>query len=145
MFFRTKNLNMFREIRDDSDPFSLSNTAFVKAFRLDKGSTKDLIAEMLAANPNVREQNVSGIPFELRVLAVLHFFRHGNYQSPNGMNRFFPCLNRPCHGHSKSSRTSCTNWPESTIYSFPNLIRRNCCNENRIYDKTAYAWHNWRD
>ncbi|XP_018804600.1 PREDICTED: uncharacterized protein LOC108978665, partial [Bactrocera latifrons] len=75
-------------LRDDSNPFSLSENIFMKNFRLTREICRSLIDE-LAPHDNQK----TSLPLTVRVLAALNFFGRGSYQKC--VKRAFGVL-KPC-------------------------------------------------
>lgn len=69
-------------MRDESDPFDVSDLFFVSQYRLSKSTAKYII-DLLGDKDDANSQN-SSIPFPLRVLCTLHFYGHGSFQKPTG-------------------------------------------------------------
>ncbi|XP_031351062.1 putative nuclease HARBI1 isoform X3 [Photinus pyralis] len=77
-----------RELRDASDPFSLTEETFKGIYRLSRQLTQDL---MLNLSPFLRDnERVLGIPKHLRILTTLHFLAQGSYQKAVGQDFFCP-------------------------------------------------------
>ncbi|XP_039969635.1 putative nuclease HARBI1 [Bactrocera tryoni] len=74
-----------KSLRDDSNPFSLSENTFVQNFRLTREICRRLIDE-LAPNDNQK----TSLPLTVRVLAAVNFFGHGSYQKCVGNNVNLP-------------------------------------------------------
>ncbi|KAK4882217.1 hypothetical protein RN001_005536 [Aquatica leii] len=73
-----------RRLRDELNPFDLTNNAFRQMFRLDKNSVYQLINSLL---PHATERHIlSGIPFTTKVFATLNFISTGSYQNSVGCN-----------------------------------------------------------
>ncbi|KAL5236887.1 hypothetical protein ACI65C_004297 [Semiaphis heraclei] len=69
-----------------SDAFKLSNSAFIKNYRLSKELVKDLIEEL---SPLISLQNRSSdLDVTTKVLISLNFYATGSYQTPVGNSRF---------------------------------------------------------
>ncbi|XP_026482098.1 putative nuclease HARBI1, partial [Ctenocephalides felis] len=68
-----------RYLRDADNVWEVSDEIFIKNFRLTKNVMKDLI-ELLEPHAETHTASWS-IPFYLRVLAAIHFFGHGSYQT----------------------------------------------------------------
>ncbi|XP_052742602.1 putative nuclease HARBI1 isoform X2 [Bicyclus anynana] len=68
--------------RDESDPFDLSDTAFVDAYRLSKDLARNLCEELKPVMP----ESTKSIEFsvESKVLAALSFYATGKYQKSIG-------------------------------------------------------------
>ncbi|CAG4937181.1 unnamed protein product [Parnassius apollo] len=72
-------------IRDHSNPFDVSAEVFTKLYRLSK-RTAHFLVECLHQNLNRQRQH--GIPVHIKVLASLHFFGHGGYQTTVGQGQY---------------------------------------------------------
>lgn len=71
-----------RNLRDQSDPFSLQDDRFIELFRLDKQLARNLIN---LVSPHLNERQIqSGITNEIKVLATLRFYATGCYQRSVG-------------------------------------------------------------
>lgn len=57
---------------------------FRRMFRLSRTVADDLLKEMLANNPALKNIYSNAIPYHLKFLAVLNFFAHGSDQKPTG-------------------------------------------------------------
>ncbi|CAG4941624.1 unnamed protein product [Parnassius apollo] len=74
-----------RHIRDHSNPFDVPAEVFTKLYRLSK-RTAHFLVECLHQNLNRQRQH--GIPVHIKVLASLHFFGHGGYQTTVGQGQY---------------------------------------------------------
>ncbi|KAJ8974307.1 hypothetical protein NQ317_009547 [Molorchus minor] len=79
---RQENIAQFnierRIMRNNSDPFSLSDTHFVNIFRLNKDMVNYLIQELTPHMPVSMHPNA--VDPQLKILATLYFFANGSYQ-----------------------------------------------------------------
>lgn len=75
-----------RRQRQQLDPFSLSEKSFIKLFRLNKQSTRDLIQELQPLL--IQQTRESALSIETKVLVTLNFLGHGCYQTMVGKNVF---------------------------------------------------------
>ncbi|KAJ8928729.1 hypothetical protein NQ314_018677 [Rhamnusium bicolor] len=81
-----------RNLRDASDPFNMPDAMFTKIFRLNKFTCQQLINNL---TPHLsRSARITRVPIHLRVLATLHFFGQGNYQTGDGHGYSF-ALSQP--------------------------------------------------
>ncbi|KAJ8950118.1 hypothetical protein NQ314_007970, partial [Rhamnusium bicolor] len=81
-----------RNLRDASDPFNMPDAMFTKIFRLNKFTCQQLINNL---TPHLsRSARITRVPIHLRVLATLHFFGQGNYQTGGGHGYSF-ALSQP--------------------------------------------------
>ncbi|CAG4972148.1 unnamed protein product [Parnassius apollo] len=82
---RTARRIAHRHIRDHSNPFDVPAEVFTKLYRLSK-RTAHFLVECLHQNLNRQRQH--GIPVHIKVLASLHFFGHGGYQTMVGQGQY---------------------------------------------------------
>ncbi|XP_049312592.1 putative nuclease HARBI1 isoform X2 [Bactrocera dorsalis] len=75
----------FRSLRDSTDPFALSESEFMKNFRLPRDICRSLIDDL-----RPHDQQKTSLPLTIRVLATLNFFGHGSYQKCVGNNCNLP-------------------------------------------------------
>ncbi|KAB0805455.1 hypothetical protein PPYR_02425 [Photinus pyralis] len=81
------NLNR-RQLRDMSDPFSLTEETFKGIYRLSRQLTRDLMTDL---SPFLQDnERVLGIPKHLKILATLNFLAQGSYQKAVGQDFFCP-------------------------------------------------------
>ncbi|KAJ8946795.1 hypothetical protein NQ314_008778 [Rhamnusium bicolor] len=81
-----------RNLRDASDPFNMPDAMFSKIFRLNKFTCQQLINNL---TPHLsRFARITRVPIHLRVLATLHFFGQGNYQT-GGSHGYSFALSQP--------------------------------------------------
>lgn len=86
---RSRNRVLVKQLRDRSDPFRIPEYEFRRQFRLSRTAVRDLLDEIMAGNPSLRNVNSNAIPFHLKLLSALNFFGHGSYQKPTGDNRVY--------------------------------------------------------
>lgn len=70
---------VLKSLRDDSDPFSITEVLFKKNFRFPKDLCKSLMEELLEY-----DNQSSSIPFVHRFLCALNFYACGSYQQNVG-------------------------------------------------------------
>ncbi|KAJ8962432.1 hypothetical protein NQ314_005728 [Rhamnusium bicolor] len=81
-----------RNLRDASNPFNMPDAMFTKIFRLNKFTCQQLINNLM---PHLsRSTRITRVPIHLRVLATLHFFGQGNYQTGGGHGYSFALSQR---------------------------------------------------
>ncbi|XP_036335452.1 putative nuclease HARBI1 [Rhagoletis pomonella] len=91
---------LLRELRDDSDPFSMQEIVFIQNFRFPKSLCRELMQQL-----EPRDPQKSAIPFIIRFLGSLYFYAHGSYQKCVGNNFQIamsqPSVSRAIHNISK--------------------------------------------
>lgn len=79
---RLEEIRLFNEerrfMRAEADPFSMTNQAFIKTFRLNKDMAH-YILELILPNLNQTENPVA-VPVNLRFFTALYFYATGSYQ-----------------------------------------------------------------
>ena len=76
-----------RHLRDTSDPFDVTESAFISIYRLPKAAVQSILE--IFTNAEYIEHTSRRIPMHLRSLCALHFYAHGSYQKPTGQNHGF--------------------------------------------------------
>ncbi|XP_026475568.1 uncharacterized protein LOC113381209 [Ctenocephalides felis] len=79
---RYRQRYVLRYLRDADNVWEVNDEIFIKKIRLTKNVMKDLI-ELLEPHAETHTASWS-IPFYLQVLAAIHFFGHGSYQTDVG-------------------------------------------------------------
>lgn len=72
-----------RVMRDDSDPFTLSDVKFQQLFRLTKDMVQYVVVEL---GPHMQRNSALAIRHQQRILAALYFFATGSYQRTIGQS-----------------------------------------------------------
>lgn len=93
LIFSNEQRILRRNLRDNSNPFELDETTFIRQFRLNRRAAQFLV-EAISPHLDVAERETR-IPNYLRILCVLHFFGHGSYQLSIGSNATLG-LSQPC-------------------------------------------------
>lgn len=132
MFYFRDIVNLRRELRDNSNPFSMSDIIFRQFYRLSKGAVCKLIDDLvpfMSAAKNSRK-----IPNQIRVLTALQFYGHGSYQKIVGQDFFIPMC-QSCVSVYLDEVTNAIINCLSHIISFPKSNAEITQKKNRIHDK----------